>query len=333
MIAATVATGLARAIQSAGVDPGRLLQKLGLDNSVLLNPDGFLPCSVFADALEEAAQLTGDDCFGLHFGERTNPKNIGPLVYAVLNSPTMAAGFETAARYLHVHNESAKLSLSVDQNLAYLRHSYLNLERTWPRQFSEYGMAVALGVVRIMAGSQWTPREVQFAHAEPKQRAEHLRVFGAPVIFGCACNSLVMEREFLDRTVPAADPRLHAILRRYLDDVLSRIPREDGIVASIRKAVAETMRDGNPKLTRVANKLATSPRTMQRQLAQYGLEFKELLDDTRRQFALEYLKDAENTLTEIAFLLGYSEVSAFNRAFKRWTGSTPSSYRHSVRSR
>ena len=106
-------------------------------------------------------------------------------------------------------------------------------------------------------------------------------------------------------------------MRQYLDDVLSRAPREDGVSASIRETIAELMKDGSPKFTRVAKGLALSPRTLQRRLKDCGLEFKALVDDTRWRFALEYLKDSENTLTEIAFLLGYSEVSAFSRAFKR----------------
>ena len=112
-----------------------------------------------------------------------------------------------------------------------------------------------------------------------------------------------------------------------MERVLKDIPREDGLLVSVRKAIAELMRDGEPKLAQVANKIATSPRTLQRRLKNYGLEFKKLVAETRRRFALDYLKDRKNTLTQIAFLLGYSEVSAFNRAFKRWTGSTPLDYR------
>jgi AraC-like DNA-binding protein len=109
--------------------------------------------------------------------------------------------------------------------------------------------------------------------------------------------------------------------------VLSHAPREDELLASIRKTIAELMKDGSPDIGRVAKRLALSPRTLQRRLKDIGLEFKALVDDTRRRFAVEYLKDSENTLTEIAFLLGYSEVSAFSRAFKRWTGITPVGYR------
>ena len=116
-------------------------------------------------------------------------------------------------------------------------------------------------------------------------------------------------------------------MRRYLEQVLAEIPQEDGVLVSVRRAVAESMREGDPNLARVAKKMAMSPRTLQRQLKEQGMEFKKLVDDTRQRFAQSYLRNRRNTLTEIAFLLGYSDVSAFNRAFKRWTGSTPLAYR------
>ena len=327
MISATVTTGLADAIASADLDPQELLRRLELHSEILSRPESFLLCIDFARLLEEAARAIPDDTFGLHFGARSNPRNIGPLAYAVLNAPTIAAAFEIAGRYLHVHNGAVKMFVRAAPQAVSLCYDYANIDLAEPRQFNEYSMAVTLNVLRMMVGSQWTPREVQFSHQAPRDSSEHLRLFGAPVLFGCASNALVVEREFFDRAVPAADPRLFDIMRHYLNDVLDKIPREDGPLSAIRKTIAETMREGSPNLRQVAQRLATSPRTLQRRLKDHGLDFKNLVDDTRRQFAMDYLKNPDDTLTQIAFLLGYSEVSAFNRAFKRWTGKTPLDYR------
>jgi AraC-like DNA-binding protein len=190
-----------------------------------------------------------------------------------------------------------------------------------------------LNTIRLMAGSRWAPVEVQFAHPAPADSSEHVRVFRAPVSFDYPTNAFVIERELFDRPVPAADAQLYPILRRYLDRVLKEMPREEGLLVTVRRAIGEAMRDGDPTLAQVAKKVAAGPRTLQRQLKDHGLEFKRLVDDTRHRFSLNYLRDRKHTLTEIAFLLGYSEVSAFNRAFKRWTGSTPSEYRKKKSSR
>ena len=327
MISSSVTVGLLKAIEDAGADPNEIFENREFARTVFSRAEGFIPCSGFARLLENAATVTGDQAFGLHFGARSNPKNIGALVYAVINSPTVAAAFETAGRYLHLHNEAAEVAFSEENDLGYLSYRLKNLDFDEPRQFVEYGMAVALNTLRVMVGSQWVPREVHFAHKAAEQTSAHLEFFRAPILFACATTAFVMEREFCAQPVPAADPNLFKILRRYLDDVLSHAPREDGLLASIRKTIAEVMKDGSPDIGRVAKTLALSPRTLQRRLKDGGLEFKALVDDTRRRFALEYLKDSENTLTEIAFLLGYSEVSAFSRAFKRWTGATPLDHR------
>jgi len=328
-ISLAATTGLIDAIKTAEGDPDQVLRAVGLDRADLSRPDGFMACADFARILEEAARVTGDDCFGLHFGEQYQPKNIGPFISVVLNSPTIAAAFDNTIRYLKVHNAAAEVSLAFEGPRAYLRQSFIGLAVESTRQQAEYGLVVALNTIRMMVGSRWAPLEVQFAHRTPRQTSEHARVFGAPVSFAAPTNAMVFDREFVERQVPAADDRLYPIMRRYLDQVLQEMPREAAALASVRRAVGEAMREGDPKLADVARKIALSPRTLQRRLKDQGLDFKGLVDDTRRRFSLSYLKDAQHSLTEIAYLLGYSEVSAFNRAFKRWTGSTPVSYRRS----
>ena len=327
MISASVTIGLPEAIQEAGIDSGKVFESLDLDPAVFSRVEGFIPCWSFARVLELAAEISGDASFGLRFGARSNPKNVGALAYAVLNSPTLAAAFEIAARYIHLHNEAARVSFSEENNLSYLAYSVKPLDLDEPRQFVDYGMAAALNTLRFMVGSQWNPREVHFAHEKPPTTSYHLQLFRAPVMFGCVTNAIVLESEFCQRPVPAADPNLFKVLNRYLESVLSELPKTDQRLELIRRKIADVIKDGKPSLRKLAKGMACSARTLQRQLDTYGTDFRSLLDDTRKRLALTYLNDSENTLTQIAFLLGYSEVSAFNRSFKRWTGKTPLHYR------
>jgi AraC-like DNA-binding protein len=331
MISLAAAAGLTGAIRASGGDPARIARTVALDPALFTRLDGSIPCSDFARLLDEAARATGDDCFGLHFGERYQPKQIGALAYVVLNSPSIRSGFENAVRYLRVHNEAAVTSLDVEPARAYLRFALRGVPVEIARQQSEYALVVTLNTIRLMAGSRWAPLEVQFAHPAPREPAEHLRVFGCPVSFGSRTNALVVEPQFLDRQVPAADEGLYPILRKYLDRILKEMPHDDRALADVRRAIGESMREGEPKLAAVARRIGSSPRTLQRRLGELGVDFKSLVDDTRRRFSLKYLEDRANTPTEIAYLLGYSEVSAFNRAFKRWTGSSPVKYRRPKR--
>ncbi|HSE85634.1 MAG TPA: AraC family transcriptional regulator [Candidatus Binatia bacterium] len=330
MISIAATAGLLEAITAAGGNPDEILHDLGVDRSVFSKSAGFIPCSVFAGILKEAARTTGDDCFGLHFGESFHPKNIGPLAYVALNSPTIGAGIQNVERYLHVYDSSAKWFFTAEGNRGYIRYVLTDVGVDPLRQSNEHGMTLVVNTLRMMVGSQWAPQEVQFVHEAPEQTSEHHRIFRAPVLFGCETNALVIELAFIEREVPAADQQLYQIMKQYLDQVLSEMPPEDGFLSTIRKAIAESMRDGDPKLARVAKRVAMGPRTLQRRLKEYGFDFKKLVENTRQHFATSYLKDRKNSLTEVAFLLGYSELSAFNRAFKRWTRSTPLDYQRKM---
>ena len=320
------ATGLLEMMKAAGCDPEQILAPLGISPEKLADPHGFIATADFAQILDAAARTSGDDCFGLHFGERFEPRDNGALVYVVLNSPTFGAAFDNVARYIRVHNEAASFSFVAGQPTSLLRFS-LDVPAGIRRQQVEYGLMVGLRTLRLMAGSQWAPIEVHFEHTAPARPAELIRAFGAPASFGRPATALVVERAFVERQVPAADARLYPILRDYLEPILAELPQADGLMVSVRRAIGESMRHGEPTLGQVAERLALGARTLQRKLKQHDVAFKSLVDDTRRQFSLRYLRDPTNTLSEVSYLLGYSEVSAFNRAFRRWTGGTPSEFR------
>ena len=327
VISLTAATGLVEAIEAAGGDAGRVLGSLGLDRTRLVNAHGFMPSADFGRLLDEAADVTGDDCFGLHFGARFDPRNVGPLAYVILHSPTVGVALANAGRYIRVHNTGATVAYEREPPLAYLRHSFVNVPAEFRRQHAEYSLAVGLRTVRLLAGSAWAPLEVQFEHKAPTDTSAHVEVFGAPVTFGCPANAFVLDLDFAERAIPAADARLYPILTQFLDDMLQAMPPEDVFLASVRRTVSDALRHGPPDLTEVGRAMAIGTRTLQRRLTEAGVDFKTLVDDTRRRLALRYLADPKNTLTEVAYLLGYSEASAFNRAFRRWTGSTPRQHR------
>jgi AraC-like DNA-binding protein len=159
----------------------------------------------------------------------------------------------------------------------------------------------------------------------------HIKLYRAPhlnnqlIVIGHA----EIEAKALEQLLPAADPLLYESLKEHLDQ-LSNDGSGQSLLTSVRVAVAESMKDGKPDLTRVAKRLEVGPRTLQRRLNAYGIDFKQLIDDFRCRLALTYLKDTKTRLTEIALLLGYSEASAFNHAFKRWTGCSPLEFRRAI---
>jgi hypothetical protein len=172
MISIAAATGLLDAVTHAGGDPDRVLRIFNVDRSLLAKADGSIPCALFAGILKEAARNTGDDCFGMHFGEQFDPKDIGPLAYVALNSPTIAAGIQNVERYLHAYDSSAKWFFTTEGSRGYLRYVLADLGVTPLRQSNEHGMTMIVNTLRMMVGSQWSPQEVQFAHEAPRNIIE-----------------------------------------------------------------------------------------------------------------------------------------------------------------
>ena len=326
-VSVAVTRGLLDRIVAAGGDPDQILRTAGLQRSLLARPDGLIPTSAFACVLNEAARATGDDCFGLRFGEQFDPKDVGVLVYVVLNSPTFSDAVENLVRYIHIHNRGVIARFDVEGGLGYMRYVLGDPGLEIWRQHNEFSMAVVLGCFRIMAGAQSIPHSIEFAHEAPAEISEHARVFGCRVKFHCAWNALVFEKKYLERMATLADTKLYELLKPHVERVLADIPRETDLLAKARRAIVEYMAKGSPTLRSVATELAVSPRSLERRLKGHGVVFKDLVREMRKRLALDYLRDDRHSLAEIAFLLGYSEVSAFNRAFKRWTGSSPSRYR------
>jgi AraC-like DNA-binding protein len=332
MISLAATTGLLHRIAEVGGSPDEVLRAAGVPRSAFSGFDGFIANAAFSRVLEEAARLTGDGFFGLHFGERFDPTDLGALHYVVCNSPTVADAIANIVRYIHVHNRGATVWWDVEGTRGYLCYKLTAAGTESQRQHNEFSMAVSVKGFRMLAGPLWTPSRIQFMHPVPDDLAELIRVFGCGLGFGHSCNAVVFDRDLLERVVPDADPRLYPILKEHVERVLSESPMSNDVLRAVSRAIAESFGDGHPSLERIGKKLGISSRTLERRLNEHGVVFRNLVSDIRRRLALDHLKRGTRTLAEIAFLLGYSEVSAFNRAFKRWCGSTPSQYRGTVSS-
>jgi AraC-like DNA-binding protein len=188
-------------------------------------------------------------------------------------------------------------------------------------------LAVWVGAGRTATGIDWAPLEVRFAHAEPNNVCEHARFFSAPVRFACGENALVLPTPRLDTPCVRADPALLAVLDRYAADRLARAPQTHTLADRVRTTLAEQLVGTEPGVARLAARLRMSVRTLNRTLAAEGTTYRALLDQLRHELAARNLADDRVSIAEIAFLLGFSELSSFYRAFKRWTGCTPVEFR------
>jgi AraC-like DNA-binding protein len=181
-------------------------------------------------------------------------------------------------------------------------------------------------------GRQAADLEVWFTYPEPRDLTEHRVTFGAAELrFGMPWNGFVHDAAHLDAAVPGADPRVHALLRQHADSMLAALAPGDGLVQRVRASLIESLKDGPPSASAVAASMGVTRRTLTRHLAELGTSFSNLLDDVRKRAATHYVTASDHTLLDIAFLVGFSESSAFVRAFKRWHGVAPMAYRRAHR--
>lgn len=318
---------------SAGVSPPELLRAAGIDPMLLGDPDGYVLRAQEARLWDEAVRMTGDADYGVHLAEwvvRHPLDHFDVLAFAARSSPTLGEHYRLAGRYIRLIHEGIYLSLEEEGNVARLVHGH-SPEQVGPRHPVECMLALLLLMGRKTTGDALVPQMVRFSHARPERVSEQERIFGAPVCYGCPRNELVLDRELLAREQPHAEQRLLAILNRQLDRLLAALPERRSFREMVAQHMMDELPDREPVVATVAAKLHMSARSLQRRLQSEGTSFAEVLGELRRELALRYLEDRRLSIREVGFLLGFDDVTAFHRAFKRWTESTPAEYRRAAR--
>ena len=279
--------------------------------------------------LEEAARLSKRDDVGVRFALQMPWADLGVLAYVVLHAPTVGAAFTNLRRYFAIQQTAAAFSLEVDGATAHLGYA---LRRAPHEPARQHALTVLTLVVRLVRDGlrdpAWAPAEITLPHAPPTQASDALAMLGAPVRYRADAAALVFPAEVLRRAMVTADAGLFPILVRHADECLAKLPAlDDDILGEVRRLVASMVGNSTLTIEDVAARMTTSARTVQRQLQVHGHTFKELVDEVRANMARRHLADPDVTLTDAAFMLGYSDLSAFSRAFRRWTGQSAQEYR------
>lgn len=316
-------------LRQAGVDAGPILARVGIDPTVLTDPDARVAHQTVLALWREAVEATGDDDFGLHTAEGLDLSILDVQGYAAMSSATLGEGLERASRLHRLNHDAARVGLFIEEQGAVWRHELPN-GAPLPRHPAEFVITLALVAARQMTGVAIKPLVALFCHSEPASTAEHRRIFQSKVLFSQEQTAMILPREALFIPCKKADPGLLLVLERHAQDLVNRLPKTNSLVDRVQALLTAELHGGDPSAENIASKLKMSVRTLARRLQERGTSHKLLLDALRKELCERYLEDPQLGIVEVTFLLGFSDTSSFHRAFKRWHNQTPSEYRKRV---
>jgi len=314
---------IGRALDAAGCDGDALLAEAGFDLEALEGPTLLCPLVNTARLWKIAVAATGDPAFGIKVASHIRHTTFHVLSYGLCASSTLKDAFERLQRYCHVASDAVEYEFA---KCGGEYHFIIEPATEVPFESIDALVGAQLRMCRSLIGRDFSPRRIELRRPRPAVVDDFERLFRAPLQFGAAHNRLVFDSVSIESPLDGANPdlarRTDAIALQYL----ARIER-DNIQARVREVLMQRLQCSEPSQEEVAEHLCMSARTLQRKLGDSGTTYTQILDETRHALALVYLSAPQHSVSDITYLLGFSSGSSFTRAFRRWTGQSPSGWR------
>lgn len=320
-------------LRDAGVDPAPILSAAGLAIEDIENPKRRIVASAQITLLELAAKELQDDCFGFHLAQGFEPGEIGLLYYVMASSERLVDALRTGERYCAINNEGVRLRTSLEQGFA-IGLEYINLDRRADRHHMEFWLMALVRICRALTDARLAPKRIKLKHDRRETPPDVRSQLGCDIEFSADRDEVLFPSQIGALPLVGADLHLNKMLLHYADEALTNRPsRRASIRSRVEDQIAQLLPHGQVNAAEVAHRLGMSRRTLARALSSEGVGFLNVLEAFRNALARRYLMEEELPISEIAWLLGYSEVSSFTHAFVRWAGVTPKTYRSSNRVR
>ncbi len=321
---------IVRTIDESGINSEALLRKLGMDPEHLTTINSRFDQDLITQLWHRAAELSGDPYLGLKAAEHLRPQNLHAVGHAMLCSATLKEAWQRFIKFRHLIADSAIMELDETRDCYIFS---LEVGTTGlPPAYQPYDMSMASIVLMarwILDDPNITPMSVSFKHPAPGSDRPYRDLFKCPVHFEQPRTKMLVAKHIVDHPIPSANEELAGILDELSAKHLGR-HQEGSFTKQVRDALVTLLPKGEPTKAAVAESLNLSDRTLLRRLQNENTTYQEILDQLREEMAYGYLKRADISLEEAAYLLGFSDVSTFSRAFKRWTGVSPGQWRSDV---
>ncbi|MBN1848998.1 MAG: AraC family transcriptional regulator ligand-binding domain-containing protein [Deltaproteobacteria bacterium] len=312
-----------------GVSEEKIYHLSKLRQKDLKNTDDRIPIEHFIKLGRVAPELTGLPEIGLILGQQASFKNIGIIFKLAIQCETVRESLHHVVRYSNLGNEVAKARFDEEKDFSEWSEQYIS-SRYLCIPLVEFECCQKLKVFHSVLGKNFHPVQAKFQYDQPDYIGKYLEIFQAPLLFNQEKSGIVFDSKFLTMPNPNPDPYIKAILSRHAENLSRDLESSKGFKDKVRMIIMNNLESGKVNLDMIAKKLNVSSRTVYRQLKAENISYKTLLNDVQKQLAQTYLKEASISINDISFLLGFSEASAFHRAFKRWFGMNPGQYRRKI---
>jgi AraC-like DNA-binding protein len=308
----------------AGIATEPLLELSGMTREEMGDAQRSLRVSSEMHFLDLAAKALGDELLGIHLAQSFELREIGLLYFMLASSDNLADAFERAARYSSIVNEGVVLEKLPCRSHLGMSFRFVGVNRGCDCHQIEFCMGALVRICQRLIGRNLVPSRTRFMHPRKAQTKELLAIFGADIRFGAPADDILLPAGSGNLPVTGADPYLNRLLVSYCEEAHSRRPAVRGSFQSqVENAIVPLLPRRKARVGELAPRLGVSRRTLSRRLECEGQSFSDVLETLRTQLARRYLADKKLSISEISWLLGYSQMGAFSRAFKQWTGKTP----------
>lgn len=329
---AALIAGVAGSAAAFGLDDGALFRSARIQPAELADPAARVPLSRYVDLWDAIARDDRAVRFAVSLGSAVHIAALGVVGYAMQHAASIREAYACFSRFSRLVND--RIAPEIEERsdaVVFQRRLPERVVRNPPMCIA--GPLTTIPIIRELAGlaaSRPIAIDVALPSAPPPEVALVERAYGCPVRFRADKAVLRLHREVFDLPVRSHDAALFQYLSRHAEELGRAVPDSQRVPDRVRVFLLERLGAEVPTAQQVAKALASSERTLHRRLSEEGTSFVALLDECRELLARRYLGDPSLTLDEIAFLLGYSEASTFQRAFRRWTGVAPGAFRRSL---
>ncbi|UCD68747.1 MAG: AraC family transcriptional regulator [Betaproteobacteria bacterium] len=313
-------------LEMHGVDAVGIASEVGIDLATPPTPAARIDANKFDAIMKIAMPLIEDPAFGLQAARCWHPANLGVLGHAWLSSSTLRTCLRRLGHYHRIVGERADIRVEEGERGITVTVSFPTVDPAVVSVTYDMSMSLLLDMCRMNAGAALRPLMVSMTRDRPGDVQPYRRFFGVPVRFGAEENAFQIAANDADRLLPSSNRQLALVFDKMLTEELARLVKND-VITRCRAVVLEHLAAGETSEEETAKALHMSTRSLQRKLSQAETSYVQLVDETRRDLALRYIEDPARSSTDITFELGFSAPSAFTRAFKRWTGLSPTEYR------